>query len=312
MLATGLMAGASGRVRILERTWWVAIAGLLVTAVVAAGGIGVSNLVLAQSAQDLIGRLAELEQRAPSPLPPDEILMEDASEANPDAETFAEFIGDFTGTKLALDDIADEARQLFIDADDADGAVADAIADVARSWVLLQNAFTYLEAWRSTDLTFPLDTVDGTDTATGADNGLTYAEIGLHIQIDAFERMLPAYDVLRRAESADAEQRALFDGRFEVMDQAHTVLLPNLHRALSLDTRQVFFNVDRFETNAPGVEARARVATYACFDRDAYLAVRDATPEQEAQVVALLAQQGITIDCLGLDNGNEVRPLGRP
>lgn len=308
MLATGLMTGARDRGRGLKQTGRAALAGLLVTAVVAAGGVGVTNYVLAQggaSPDQLVDRLVAIENELPTPLPPDEVIISED-------ETWAEFLGDFTGTKIALDGVVDEARQLFIEADDASGDVADAVATVARNWVLMQNAFTYLEAWRSEDLTFPLDTFDETNTATGADSGLAYAEIGFMIQIEAHQAMYPAYDVLRRAEDADASERALFDGRYETVEGHISLLIPQLRRALSEETRQVIVTLDRFETTAPGVEARARVMTMTCIDRDAYLAIRGAGPELQEQVTALLSDQLVTPFCPDLQNGNEVRPLGRP
>lgn len=298
MLATGLMAG-SGRARALRHTSRLGLAGIVVALAVA--GSGTTALVMA--AQDggpggAIDRLIALEQKLP-PWPPDAVLVDDAT-------TWGEFTGDFVGAKVQFDAIEEEARDLFVSADKLKDADGQAVAEVARAILVLQEAYTHLANAESKDLIFPLDTFDDFDTSTGADPSVGWYEAGFELYYDAIERAKPAYELLAVASAADATEQAYFNGRYETMVAAEVELIPNLRLAMSDPSTQVQFTLDRFESTAPGQNARARSMRITCLDREAYeLAV--AAGADPALLDALLAESDvITVDCPEADNGNTV------
>ncbi|MDX1657305.1 MAG: hypothetical protein R3343_00650 [Nitriliruptorales bacterium] len=248
---------------------------------------------------ELVDRLVELEQQLPA-LPPDEVLIAED-------ETWAEFTGDFTGAKVSIDALAEEARDLFITANESGpNPVADAVASAARSILILQEGYGLLAEWESYDLAFPVDDADDDGVATGADEPYGLAEAGLRLVLDAHSRRLAAYGILRDADGIEDTERDFFEGLYQDEVTFDTDQRPLIHRGLSLDTTAVLRAVERFGTSAPGSEARARVATYVCVPREAYTTGDLPLASLPEELVAL----GVTAaaaDCPDLKNGNEVR-----
>ncbi|MEX1164692.1 MAG: hypothetical protein WEB03_14060 [Nitriliruptor sp.] len=212
----------------------------------------------------LLERLDELEATLPTDPAPTTVTIDDE-------ETWGSFEGDVTGAAAILGTVEPDLLSLYVDADDADGVVAEAVAEVARGWLDLKQGLDQLAVWEAADLTFPIDASDDDDVATDADELRGRAEAGLRLVLDARQRHLVGYTALRAAGVADAEPQSRFDSRAaqaEVFDQD---VRPLVHRFLSLRTTQVIVPVDRFETSAPGVNARARSMTLTCVDRDTYL-----------------------------------------
>lgn len=279
------------------------------TRIVAAAAVGIATLSLAGSAvagalqegdsdESLVDRLVAIEEQLPT-LPPDTV------DVDPE-QTWATFTGDFTGARVALDTVADEARDLFIDAEESGTPVATAVAEVARAVLVLRNGYQYLAEWETNDLTFPLDTVDEDLVATGADELYGAAQTGFALVLDARARALPGYAILRDAEAADEQEKAVFDRRYELGLAFDATMKPDLHRALSFQTTQVMRTVSRFVSTAPGTDPRARVMTVVCIDREAYQAAEVLDAEGAAALVTTPAD-----DCPELDNGNEVTLVQR-
>lgn len=272
----------------------------VVAAAVALGAVGAVGLtaVLQEGASDeeLIDRLVALEQQLPA-LPPVEVLIDPE-------QTWAELSGDFTGARVALDTLADEARDLFVTAEESGGPVAEAVADAARSMLVLRAGYAHLAEWETHDLAFPLDATDDDDVASGADELYGEAEVGLSLVLDARERSLPAYALLRDSEAADADERAVLDARYQAEVAFDRTTKPDVHRALSYDTTQVLVTVSRFVTTAPGSEPRAKVMRVVCIDRDAY-STAEVPAGDEAALAAIVSDPAD--DCPAVENGNEFR-----
>lgn len=277
----------------------------LTLAALAAVGVGGQAAATAlqeadTSPEGLIDRLVAIEQELPD-LPPDDVII------IPE-ETWAEFPGDFTGARFELDNLADRARELFIDAEEAAGPEADAVGDAARAILIQREGYTLLAEWEEHDLAFPLDAADELAVNTGADELTGVAEAGLRLVLDANARWLAAHEILRDTELADATEQQVFAGAYDTARDFDSRTRPLIHRALSLDTTQVLRPVDRFETTAPGTEARARTMRVVCIDREAYLAGDSVTFELPETLAAL--GQVPAVDCPDLTNGNEVRLVG--
>lgn len=302
MLSTGLVSTTTrvaGSVTSRRRTMLAALAMLVA---VGGAGAGVARAGAAAQQADgpdaaLVDRLVELEREITT-LPPDAVLpVED--------RPWADLTGDFTGTKVLLDTIQDEARDLFIAADDAAGsAVTTAVADVARSLLELREGYDLLARWESHDLSFPVESADDDGVATGADEAYGLAEAGLRLVLDARARRLPALAVLRDTAAADADEQAFLDARYQDEVAFDRDLRPEIHRLISLATTQVLETVDRFDTTAPGTGARARTFTVTCLPRATGTTGADA----DAPVVASGQDAA---DCPDLPSGAEVRPIER-
>ncbi len=304
------MQGARGNAGLTIARSGASVSTMVVTALIVAVLTSVGANAVAgfgsqggASDEELIDRLVEIEAQ----------VGDSGLEVFLDPETtWAEFAGDFVGTKVALDRVEGQARDLFITADESDGPVADAVAAAARGILLQREALGYLAEWESADLTFPAPlTFDSLDVAIGQDTRRGDAEAGFELLIEAFELQLPAYTVLRDTEAADATERSTFEGAYAQLKTFESETLPRLRLALSDDDTQVMATIDRFETAAPGVEARARSMTVQCIDRDAYeTIIRGATGGDQDAVVAglseLLADNVITVDCPDLDNENVI------
>lgn len=208
----------------------------------------------------LVDRLVELERQLP-PLPPS--AVEVAEE-----ETFGDVRGDFLGAETELSLIEDEARQLFADADDTDGEVADAVSSVARSYLRMQEAFDYLARYRDHDLSLPTERTDD-GVSTGADTAATFAEAGLDVLELARMDALAGYGLLRDSEAADDTEKELFDAAYRDTQQYLTVMRPEARRLVSASTTAVLLAVERFE-DATATQGRAQDVEYVCIPREHY------------------------------------------
>jgi hypothetical protein len=220
----------------------------------------------------LLARLDALEPSLPVDVAPTAVTIDEET-------TWGSFEGDVTGTAATLATLEPELRSLYVDADDADTPVADAVAHVARGWLDLQQGLDQLALWEAHDLAFPIDATDDEDVATDADELRGRAEAGLRLVLTARERHLAGYVALREDGVAEPDAQARFDARAAEVEDFHEDVRPLVHDLLSLRTTAVVVPVDRFETTAPGVDARARTMRVTCVDRDAYL---DATTGDEA------------------------------
>jgi hypothetical protein len=253
------------------------------------------------SDEQLIERLDALDGQLPEPPPPTAI------EIDPD-ETWGTIEGDFGGPRATLDTVAADLESLFTDADDAEGPVADAVAGVARGWLDLREGYAALAAWEANDLAFPLDTTDDEDVATGADEVRGDAERGLRHVLVAHDRHLAGYVVLREEGAApDPQMQARLDARAAQAETFDEEIRPLIHRLLSLPTTMLIVPTQRFETSAPGVEARARSYTITCVDGEAYAeASADAgagdVPTAE-ETPELLEPDTDRVDCPDLPDG---------
>lgn len=284
------------RGRMRTRTWSL-VAVAAATLVLGGPAIGVV-LQDGTSDEQLIDRLVAIEQQLPS-LPPETV------DVVPD-ETWATFTGDFTGARVALDTVADDARDLFITAEESGGPVASAVAEVARGILVLRHGYQYLAEWETHDLTFPLDATDEDDVATGADELYGAAQTGFALVMDGRGRTLPGYAILRDAEAADADEKALFDTRYQLELDFEASTKAALARAASFPSTQVMAPVERFVSTAPGTEARARAVTVVCIDREAYEAAGVVDAEAVAALVTVPAD-----DCPDIDNDNDVTLVER-
>jgi hypothetical protein len=286
-----------------KRTGLAALFGVGALTVVALGGSAAATVLQEEdrSPEGLVSRLAELEQELPALPPDDVILIED--------ETWAEFPGDFTGARFELDNLADRTRELYIDAEEADGPEATAVADAARAILIRREGYRLLAAWEEHDLAFPLDAFDEDDVATGADEVYGLAETGLTLLLDANSRALAAHELLRDSQLADDAEQQVFAAAYDAERDFEGRTRPLIHRALSLQTTQVLRPVDRFETTAAGAEARARTMRIVCIPREAYLAGDAASFELPETLAALGAVPAA--DCPDITNGNDARLVGQ-
>jgi hypothetical protein len=259
---------------------------------------------------DLLERLDDLEPTLPGMLPTDVDLEDD--------ETWGTLEGDFGGAAATIDTMAEELRSLFRDADDSEGTVAEAVSNVARGWLDLGEAYDALGEWEAHDLAFPLETADDEGVATGADEVRGDAERGLRHVLRGHQRLLVGYVALREEGAAeDAQAQARLDARAAEAEDFDEEVRPLVHQLLSLSTTEVLRPTERFETDAPGVDARARSMTVTCFDREAYLEMLQGaddagdlpTPEEISELVGAGQDR---IDCPdlpeGIDQGDPLQP----
>lgn len=270
----------------------ITVAAVGTTVAVAQGGAG-------NSPEALVDRLVAVEREAPA-LPPSAVLVDDET-------TWGELTGDFVSAQLSLELMLDEMTELFVDADDANGPVADAVASVARSYLELQEAYSYLAVYEQEGLGLPVGTTDDFDVATGADEVRGLAEVGLDVLLGARERALGGYLVLRDAAEADATEKSLFDAAYRETDRFLREDAALLHEMLSLPTLSVISVTGRFGSTAPGSQAPARSMTIACIDRDVYPGTA-ADPLEALRELATGELQAETLDCPDLANDNAVTP----
>lgn len=284
----------------------VLLAAATVAAALVAGGV-TSSLAAQASPAELTQRLAELEQQVPT-LPPQSVQISED-------QTWAEFPGNYRGTNVQLEELAPQARDLFVDASDADGEVAAAVADAARGLLVLQQGYELLARWEDADLQFPVGGTDAEGVATGADARYGTAEAGLRLLLDGRDRRQPAFGTLADAGVPSQEARQLFGSRLDVLQGFELNLRPDIKRALSLPTTQQVVPVQRFETDAPGNQARARSMTFVCVPRD-LPGTGDAQAGQPPAVdlrqlaATLPAEVAPADDCTQLADANTVQPAG--
>lgn len=272
---------------------------LALTACVAVGvaALGIGGAV-AQQDEDgaaggtdpsaLVERLGELEPQLPDTIVPTAVTVTDD-------ETWGTIEGDAAGMRAVLDTIEGDLRSLFIDADEADGDVADAVSTIALGWLDIWGGAEFLAVADSHDLAFPLDTFDADGVATGADELRGNVEAGLKLVLQGRARLLEGYTVLREQGPADPETQARFDARATAAEDFDTDLRPELHALLSERSTGVWIAVDRFTTELPGVEPRANAVQLACIDREL---LREAGGIVTAENVAeLVAQTPERTDC---------------
>lgn len=221
----------------------------------------------------LLARLDALEQQLPTEVAPTSVTLEDG-------DTWGSFDGDVTGAAATLATLEGDLRTLYADADDATGDVAEAVAAVARGWLDLRHGLDQLAAWEAHDLALPIDARDDDGVATDADQLRGPAESGLRLVLGARQRHLAGYVALREAGVAEPDVQQRLDARAAEAEAFDQDVRPLVHELLSLRTTGVLVPVDRFETAAPGVEARARSFTVVCVDRQAQSEVEvQVTPE---------------------------------
>lgn len=295
----------------MRRHTAVSVGGIATALAVALVG-GAATATLQQGGDGaLVDRLVELERQLPA-LPPDApgdvtVVVD---------QTWGDVSGDFFGASVALDGLAEQARDLFVDADEAGDDTADAVADAARAVLDLRQAYQHLAAWESHDLSLAVGTPAGTDASTFADERYGRAATGLDLLERAHQRRVGAYRVLRDAAAASDEAKNHFDVQFQAERAFAADVLPRIRRVVSARTTRLLVTTGRFRSATPGDEARARSMTVACVDRDAYTAVRDsaaalvaggalAQPELPEQIAGLLAVPAT--DCPDLPPETTVR-----
>jgi len=209
----------------------------------------------------LVERLGELETQLPDTIVPTAVTVAEE-------ETWGSFEGDAAGLRAILDTVEGDLRTLFIDADDATGDVADAVATVALGWLDIWHGAEHLADADSHDLAFPVDTFDADGVATGADELRGEISAGLRLILQGRARHLEGYTVLREEGPAEPEVQARFDARASAAEDFDTDLRPEIHAMLSLRSTGVWIAVDRFDTDLPGVEPRANAVSLVCIDRE--------------------------------------------
>lgn len=254
--------------------------------------------------EDLVDRLVDIERGLPA-LPPSAVVVD------PD-ETFGQLEGDFIGALTELELVTDQARQLFIDADEADGEVADAVALVARGYLRLEEAYGYLAQYEDFDLARPLDATDDDGVATGADTAAGLVEPGIDLIDLARMDSLLGYGVLRDTEAADDAEKGLFDAAYRDTQQYLTTVRPEAHTLISASSTAVLVAVERFEDVATS-EARAKDVTYVCIPRHLY---PSDSPDPGVALAGLLAGEQLDLlptgDCPDLpDADNAVSTQAR-
>jgi hypothetical protein len=217
----------------------------------------------------LLTRLDTLEVSLPDDPAPTAVTVDEVG--GDGAETSGSFDGDVVGGAATVQTLQAELTSLYVDADDAGTPVADAIAEVARGWLDLGQAYDQLTLYDGNDVAFPIDAEDEEGTATDADALRGRAETGLRLVLGAQQRHLAGYVELRDLAQAEPALQVQLDARAADAERFDRELRPLVHRLLSLRTTQVVLPVDRFETTSPGVDARARSMTVTCVDRGTYL-----------------------------------------
>lgn len=272
-----------------------------VLTVLGLGGVGLGAALAQQddtptgSGDDaLLERLDVLEDTLPAVIPPAEVTV------TADA-TGGTLSADGVSTRAVLDLVEGDLRRLFVDADEAGGPVAEAVRLVASGWLDIWQGSAHLEVAETNDLAFPLATFDADGVATGADDLRGEIEAGLALILQGRDRLHRGYGTLRELNAAEVAIQARFDLRAANEDTFDAEVRPLVHRLLSLRTTTVLATTDRFRTDAPGVEARARAMSITCLDRDALEAAGGVVTDE------LLAELEVDrVDCPDLPAGTIV------
>ena len=259
---TAWSAGARARI-------WPRVARRSALAAVLAVGVIGGTAALAQSDTDdagstpseLLGDLDDIEQRLPEDGPVSGVELFAT-------ETWGSLDGDATSARAELDTVEPDLRALFIDADEAEGDVADAVAMVTRGWLDLWLAADAISAAEAHDLAFPIDTTDGDDVATGADDLRGAIEIGVELVIDGRDRLHEGYTELRELGEAEPDAQTRLDERADAAEVYDAEVRPRLVLLRSQPTSTVAIPVERFVTDAPGADPRATSLGVICVDRE--------------------------------------------
>ena len=207
-------------------------------------------------------RLDALEADLPSDVPPVGVGVSTTS-------TWGTLQGDATSVRAILDTLEPELRQLFIDADDAEGDVADGVALVARGWLDIWTGTTSMAVAESADLAFPIGTTDASGVATGADELRGPLAVGLELLLQGQARHLDGYGLLSDLGEAPLDAQLRLDDRAGDAEAFDAQVRPDVVQLLSQPSPSVLVPTDRFETDAPGVRSRATSMSLVCVDREA-------------------------------------------
>jgi hypothetical protein len=236
-------------------------------------GVQPVTTALTPSAGPPIDRLGDLEPLLPEDVPVGMIEL--------DAETtWGSFGGDAARVHAVLSTLEDDLRRLFIEADDADGPAADALALIARGWLDVWIGTAALADHEANDLAFPLGTSNDDGVATGADELRGDAEKGLALVLLGRARHLEGYAALRELGAADPPTQSRFDARAAAAERFDTEVRPLLATLLSHPTPSLAVPGERFVTRAPGIEPRATSLTLVCIDRQQLAEAGSAASEE--------------------------------
>lgn len=270
-------------------------------AVVAVAAVAVLGVTTAIAQQDdagggtdptaLLERLDELEAQLPEAVPPTGVDT-DAD------EPWGDLAGDAGSVRAVLDTLEPDLRRLYVDADDADGPVAEAVALVARGWLDVWHGTSALASAESHDLAFPLATFDDDGVATGADEIRGTVEIGLELILNGQARLLAGYVSLSELGEAPPDAQGRLDARAVAAETFDAEVRPLIAEMVSSDSPTMVVSTERFDTDAPGVEPRATSLTVVCVDREALEEAGGiATPEAIEQIADATPDR---LDCPGL------------
>jgi hypothetical protein len=286
----------SSKRRMLATIGTVAAVGLAMASV--GGAFAQSDAATGTSDEALVERLGDLEGELPADVPPLAVTL------SPDV-TWGELAGDAGSVRAVLDTVEPALRQLFIDADEAAGPpenatspTAAAVAEVARGWLDVWTGSASLATAETNDLAFPVDTADADGVSTGADELRGEIEIGLELILLGQERLLSGYTSLQELGIATPATQALFDARASAMLVYDEDVRPLVALLLPEPSPTLLVPVERFVTDAPGVQPRATSMTVVCIDRQAYEDAGGVVTEETLE--ELTAAQVDRADCPGL------------
>lgn len=248
-----------------RRTGMLTAAGVAVLAMIGAGAAVAQSddgVATGSSPDALLERLDALEADLPSQVPPSGVQLSTAS-------AWGTLQGDATSVRAILDTLEPDLRQLFIDADDAEGDVAEGVALVARGWLDIWTGTTSIAVAESADLAFPLGTTDARGVATGADELRGPIEVGLELLLQGQHRHLAGYGLLSELAEAPLDAQLRLDDRASDAAVFDEQVRPAALDMLSQPSPSVLVPTDRFETDAPGVRSRATSLSAVCVDREA-------------------------------------------
>jgi hypothetical protein len=231
--------------------------------------------------------------------------------------TWGELAGDAGSVRAVLDTVEPALRQLFIDADEAMGPPLDptsptaaAVAEVARGWLDVWTGSASLATAETNDLAFPVDTADADGVSTGADELRGEIEIGLELILLGQERLLSGYRSLQTLGLATPATQSLFDARASAMQVYDEDVRPLVALLLPEPSPTLLVPVERFVTDAPGVQPRATSMTVVCIDRQALEEAGGVLTEETLE--ELTSAQVDRADCPGLpeDVQGDADPIG--
>lgn len=263
------------------------VMSMTVVAAAAAAVLGVGAAVAQDDAAPmgtdpaaLLERLDELELALPVDIAPTDVDLDEST-------TWGTLSGDATSVRAVLDTLEPDLRRLFVDADDADGEVAAAVALVARGWLDVWTGTAAIGAAESNDLAFPMDATDALGVAAGADELRGSIETGLELVLQGRDRHLEGYHALRELDQAEPQAQGRIVDRANAATTFEEELRPDVVALLSQPSTMVLVPTERFVTDAPGVRSRAASVTVVCVDRDELEAAGGVATEE---VLATLTQ----------------------